>query len=93
MKINEEFHFLNSLLHKMLVPYINFNFYNCYSGGVESNWVHSALLPPICLLCQPRVIMIKEKSVEWLAGEAEVLAENLPQGRFIHHKPYMLPRC
>jgi hypothetical protein len=37
------------------------------------------------------VIMIMEKSVEWLAGETEVLGENLPQCRFVHHKPHMLP--
>jgi hypothetical protein len=43
------------------------------------------------LLCQPRVIMMMEKSVEWLAGEAKVLRENLPQCRFVHHKPHMLP--
>jgi hypothetical protein len=42
-------------------------------------------------LCQPRVIMIMEKSVEWLAGETEVLGENLPQCRFVHHKPHKLP--
>jgi hypothetical protein len=29
--------------------------------------------------------MIMEKSVEWLAGETEVLGENLPQCRFVHH--------
>jgi hypothetical protein len=45
------------------------------------------------LLCQPRVIMMMEKSVEWLAGETEVLGENLPQCRFVHHKPHMLPVC
>jgi hypothetical protein len=61
-----------------------------YSGG-ESNWVQSALRPPIGLLCQPRVIMKMEKLVEgWLAGETEVLGENLPQCRFVHHKPHML---
>jgi hypothetical protein len=43
------------------------------------------------LLCQPRVTMMMEKLVEWLAGETEVLAENLPQCRFAHHKPHMLP--
>jgi hypothetical protein len=32
-----------------------------------------------------------EKSVECLAGETEVLGENLPQCRFIHHEPHMLP--
>jgi hypothetical protein len=47
---------------------------------VESNWVHSTLRPPIGLLCQPRVIMMMEKLVEWwLEGEIEVLGENLPQ--------------
>jgi hypothetical protein len=25
-----------------------------------------------------------------LAGETEVLGENLPQFRFVHHKPHML---
>jgi hypothetical protein len=65
-------------------------FFNWYSGGVESNWVHSALRPPIGVLCQPRVIMLMEKLVEWLTGETEVLGENLPQCRFVHHKPHML---
>jgi hypothetical protein len=34
--------------------------------------------------------MIMEKLVESLAGETEVLGENLPQCRFVHHKPHML---
>jgi hypothetical protein len=58
--------------------------------GGESNWVHSALLPTIGLLCQPRLIMMMEKLVEWMAGETEVLGENLPQCRFVHHKSHML---
>jgi hypothetical protein len=53
-------------------------------GGIKN---HSTLRPLNGLVCQPRVIMIMEKSVEWLAGETEVLGENLPQGRFVHHKP------
>jgi hypothetical protein len=57
-------------------------------GGIK---VHSILRPLNGLLCQPRVIMIMEKSVEWLAGETEVLGENLPQCRVVHHKPHMLP--
>jgi hypothetical protein len=57
---------------------------------VESNWVHSALRPLIGLLYLPRVIMMEEL-VEWLAGETEVLGENLPQYHFVHHKPHMLP--
>jgi hypothetical protein len=39
-------------------------------GGVESNWVHSALRSPIILLCQPRVIRMMEKFVErWWQGK------------------------
>jgi hypothetical protein len=34
--------------------------------------------------------MIMEKLVEWLAGETEVLGENLPQCHFVNHKPHML---
>jgi hypothetical protein len=37
------------------------------------------------------MIMMMEKLVEWLAGETEVLGENLPQCRFVHHKSHMLP--
>jgi hypothetical protein len=30
-----------------------------------------------------------EQSVEWLVGETEVLGENLPQCRFVHHNSHM----
>jgi hypothetical protein len=47
--------------------------------------------PLIGLLCEPQVIMVMEKLVEWLAGETEVLWDNLPQRCFVHHKPHILP--
>jgi hypothetical protein len=34
--------------------------------------------------------MMIKKLVEWLAGEREVLGENLPQCRFVYHKPHVL---
>jgi hypothetical protein len=62
-----------------------------HSGGWNQGPLDTA--PLNGLLCQPQVIMIMEKSVEWLAGETEVLGENLPYCRFVHHKPHMLPVC
>jgi hypothetical protein len=35
--------------------------------------------------------MMMENLVERLARETDVLGENLPQRRFVHHKPHMLP--
>jgi hypothetical protein len=58
-------------------------------GGVQLGPLSTAAT--IGLLCQPRVITMMEKLVEWLAGETEVLGENLPQCRFVDHKPHMLP--
>jgi hypothetical protein len=57
---------------------------------VESKWVHSARRPLNGLLYLPRVIMMMVNLVEWrLAGETEVLGENLPQRRFVHHKHHL----
>jgi hypothetical protein len=59
--------------------YVLIIFLNWYSGGVESNWVHSALRPPIGLLCQPRVIMMLYKLVEWwLAVEPKCSEKTCP---------------
>jgi hypothetical protein len=37
----------------------------------------------------PRVIVRMENLVEWMAGETEVLGENLPRRHFVHHKSYV----
>jgi hypothetical protein len=50
---------------------------------------HLVRRPLIGLLNQPRMMNV-EKSMEWeLAGETEVLGENLPQYHFVHHKSHM----
>jgi hypothetical protein len=56
-----------------------------YSGGWSPNWVHSARRPLTGLLYLPRVIVRMENLVEWMAGETEVLGENLP------HCPPQIP--
>jgi hypothetical protein len=48
-------------------------------GGWSPNWVHSARRPLTGLLYLPRVIVKVENLVEWMAGETEVLGENLPR--------------
>jgi hypothetical protein len=64
-----------------------FFFLNSHSGGWR---VHSARRPLNGLVYLPRVIMKMENLVEWrLAGETEVLGENLPQRHFVHHKSHL----
>jgi hypothetical protein len=43
------------------------------------------------LLYQSRMMndMCVEQSVEWLAGEIEVIGENLPQCNFVNHNSHM----
>jgi hypothetical protein len=60
-----------------------------YSGGWSPNWVHSARRPLTGLLYLPRVIVMMENLVEWMAGEAEVLGENLPRRHFVHDKSHL----
>jgi hypothetical protein len=42
------------------------------------------------LLYQTRMMMCVEQSVEYLAGETEILRENLRQCRFVHPKSHMI---
>jgi hypothetical protein len=66
-----------------------FNLINLHSGGRSPNWVHSARRPLTGLFYLPRVIVSMDNLVKWMAGETEVLGENLPQRHFVHHKSHL----
>jgi hypothetical protein len=56
---------------------------------VGYGWVHLVRRPLTDLLYQPQM-MSMEQSVEWeLAGDTQVLGENMPQRHFVHHKSHM----
>jgi hypothetical protein len=64
-------------------------FFNLRSGVWSPNWVHSARRPLTGLLYLPRMIVRMENSMEWMAGETEVLGEYLPRRHFVHHKSHL----
>jgi hypothetical protein len=67
--------------------YVGNFFLICIVGGGIQTWStrHVGHFN-LGLLYLPRVIVRLENLVEWMAGETEVLGENLPRRHFVHHK-------
>jgi hypothetical protein len=57
-------------------------------GETESTW-HVGHYSAHCTSRGCWMMITMKQSVEWLPEEAEVLVENLPYCRFVHHKSHM----
>jgi hypothetical protein len=80
----------NILLSTLFSDTLSLVFFLLFLVGWD--WVHLVLRPLLAYCTSPRwqMMEIVEKLVEWrLAGETEVLGENLPQRHFVHYKSHM----
>jgi hypothetical protein len=67
-----------------------FFFLSCIvGGGVQTGPTRHIVHFNLGLLYLPRVIVRMENLVEWMAGETEVLGENLPRRHFVHRKSHL----
>jgi hypothetical protein len=71
--------------------FFNFFYLSIGGEGVEPILGSLGTAATTGLLYLPRVIVRMEKLAEWtvLAGETEVLGENLPRRHFIHQKSHL----
>jgi hypothetical protein len=77
------------LYYCMKIVWINITFVFPFWNGVEPS---PPLLRPLLGYCTSGgwwMFMTVEQSVECLAGQTEILGENLPQCLFIHHKSHI----
>jgi hypothetical protein len=80
---------LDMLVASFLLVICLSSFFYLHSGGWSPHWVHSARRPLTGLSYLPRVIVRMENLVEWMAGETEVLGENLHRHHLVHHKSHL----